>query len=156
MVVSTEIEKTTADRPHFFITYGTNSLDGLIAFRDIEYRALREHAKSRAAAQERKRSDKSGTADMFAEHHGEVNEATVDQIVEIHKSLAAADLVAALANGPMPFSSVVERLLRTYMLRETNVKDICVALSKEGKIENSWGGGNRKPSDASVIRLKAR
>jgi hypothetical protein len=40
------------------------------------------------------------------------------------------------------------------MLRETNVKDICVELAKADKIENTWGGGNRKPRDEDLIRLK--
>jgi hypothetical protein len=40
------------------------------------------------------------------------------------------------------------------MLRETNVKDICVELAATGKIERTWGGGNRKPSDDSLIKLK--
>jgi hypothetical protein len=57
------------------------------------------------------------------------------------------------SSGPMQFPQVVVRLLQAYMLRETNVKDICVDLAKAGKIENSWGGGNRKPQDDTVIRL---
>jgi hypothetical protein len=57
-------------------------------------------------------------------------------------------------NGPLHFSGVVARLLQMYMLRETNVKDICVDLAKAGKIENSWAGGNRKPHDGSIIKLK--
>ena len=40
------------------------------------------------------------------------------------------------------------------MLRETNVKDICVDLAKNGKIENTWGKGNRKPHDKDRIKLK--
>lgn len=40
------------------------------------------------------------------------------------------------------------------MLRETNVKDICVDLAKTGKIENSWGEDNRKPRDENIIKLK--
>jgi hypothetical protein len=40
------------------------------------------------------------------------------------------------------------------MLRVTNVKDICVALARTGKIENTWGGGTRKPRDEDSIKLK--
>jgi three-Cys-motif partner protein len=36
-VISTKIDKATADRPHFFITYGTKSAEGLKAFRQTEY-----------------------------------------------------------------------------------------------------------------------
>ena len=40
------------------------------------------------------------------------------------------------------------------MLRETDVKDICVNLAKAGEIENTWGSGNRKPRDENLIKLK--
>ena len=39
------------------------------------------------------------------------------------------------------------------MLRETNVKDVCVELAKMGKIENTWGTGGRKPTDQTMIKL---
>ena len=152
-VVSTRIDKSTAERPHFFITYGTKSRDGLKAFRDTEYAALREHAKNRAKASERKRAEKTRTDDLFVEHHAEMRETTIDAIVEEQKFRARERLLVELARGPVKFAQVLESLLKTFMVRETNVKDICVALAKEGTIENSWGGGNRKPNDVSVIRL---
>jgi hypothetical protein len=69
--------------------------------------------------------------------------------------LASAQLLAALAkSGPLLFSDVLVALLQSHMLRETNVKDICVALAKEGKIENTWGNGNRKPRQESLIKLR--
>ena len=37
-----------------------------------------------------------------------------------------------------------------------NQEDICVDLAKAGKIENTWGGGNRKPHDGSTIRLSTK
>lgn len=54
-VVSTKIDRATVDRPHFFITYGTKSLEGLKVFRQTEYDALRQHEKNRANAKERTR-----------------------------------------------------------------------------------------------------
>jgi three-Cys-motif partner protein len=152
-VVSTRIDKSTAERPHFFITYGTKSREGLKAFRDTEYAALRKHAGSRAEASERKRAEKTRTDDLFAEHHAGIREATIDGIVEEQKNHARDYLLTALARSPLKFVQVWEELLKSFMLRETNVKDICVALANEGKIENSWGGGNRKPNDTCVIKL---
>jgi three-Cys-motif partner protein len=153
-VVSTRIDKSTADRPHFFITYGSKSREGLIAFRDTEYAALREHEKNRSDASERKRAEKTGSSDLFASFHAEMREATIDAIVEEHKERASGRLLTVLERrGLLKFTQVVDGLLRSFMLRETNVKDICVALAKEGKIENSWGGGNRKPKDDCIIRL---
>lgn len=154
-VISTKIDKATAERPHFFITYGTKSPDGLKAFREIEYKALREHIKSRVNVQEKKREERSGTVDLFAGYQAEIQEGTVDEIVEEQKKLATADLLAMLASGPLSFSEVVARLLQKYLLRETNVKDICVDLAKTGHIANTWGTGNRKPKDSTIIKLAA-
>jgi three-Cys-motif partner protein len=154
-VISTKIDRATAERPHFFIVYGTKSPDGLKAFREIEYRALREHEKNRAKAKEKNREQKTGMGDLFTDHEVEVKEATIGEIVEEQKSLATTELMARIDKGPMPFSTVVVLLLQAYMLRETNVKDICRELAKSGTIENTWGGGNRKPQDKDMIRLKA-
>ena len=52
-VVSTNIDKATAERTHFFIAYGTKSIDGLKAFREAEYAGLREHLKNRVNAKEK-------------------------------------------------------------------------------------------------------
>lgn len=155
-VISTKIEKATADRPHYFIAYGTKSPDGLITFRQTEYEALREHERNRANAKEKKREERSNIGDLFAGHHAEVQGATIDEIVDEQKALASAELMAILTlHGQLCFSTVVVRLLQAYMLRETNIKDICVDLAKAGKIENTWGVGSRKPRDENMIELKS-
>lgn len=154
-VVSTKIEKSTADRPHFFIAYGTKDKNGLIAFRETEYKALREHTKDRANAKERKREERSQTSDLFSGYQAQVQEATFEDIVEAQKELASQDLINILESGKaITFSDAVVALLQSYMLRETNIKDICVDLAKAGLVENTWGGGNRKPQDDAVIKLK--
>ena len=72
-VISTKIDKMTAERPHFFIAYGTKSLDGLKTFRQTEYDALREHEKNRANVKEKKREEQSNMADLFAGHQAAVS-----------------------------------------------------------------------------------
>lgn len=123
-------------------------------FRDTEYAALREHARNRATAKERLREEETRTTDMFAAHNIDAQEATLDDLVEEQK-LQAKDMLIALLkqNGPTQFGRLVSELLQIYILRETNVKDICVDLAKAGTIENTWGGGNRKPRDTDLIRL---
>lgn len=154
-VISTKIDKATSERPHFFITYGTKNVEGLKTFREIEYAALRAHVKSRATAKEKKREAKSKIGDLFAGHDAEVQEASIEEIVEEQKAAASADLVKALTQqGPLSFADVLVRLLQVFMLRETNVKDICVDLAEGRIIDNTWGGGNRKPRDTDIIRLK--
>jgi three-Cys-motif partner protein len=155
-VISTKIDKATAERPHFFIAYGTKSSAGLKAFRQTEYDALRKHAMNRATAKEKKREEQSNTVDLFAGYHAEMQEATIDQIVEEQKELASDELMAILQRrGPTSFFSAVVDLIQAYMLRETNIKDICVDLAKADKIENTWGGRDRKPSGENEIRLKS-
>jgi three-Cys-motif partner protein len=156
-VISTKIDKSTVERPHFFIAYGTKSWDGLKTFRQTEYDALRQHARSRAHARERQREERSGTPDLFVGHQANVQETTIDQIVDEQKALASRILQALLRErGAQPFRYVAAQLLQAYMLRETNVKDICVDLSKAGVIEKTWPGGNRKPSDETTIKLTER
>jgi three-Cys-motif partner protein len=152
-VVSTKIDKATVERPHFFIAYGTKSHEGLKAFRETEYTALKEHSKNRGLAKERRREEKTGSIDLFAGYDGQVEEASLDVIIEAQIASARRSLVEMLKEGSLPFAHAVARLLRTYMLRETNVKDLCVALAKEGVIQNTWRDGSRKPNESHVIHL---
>jgi hypothetical protein len=56
--------------------------------------------------------------------------------------------------GPISFLEMWEMILPVYMLRVTNVKDVCVDLAKSGKIEQTWSGRARKPSDQDRLELK--
>jgi three-Cys-motif partner protein len=154
-VVSTKIDRPTADRPHFFIAYGTKSRDGLKEFRQTEYDALKLNARDRAGAKERKRENRSGSSDLFSGLEADIQETTIDEIVEEQKALASHDVLDFLREfGSMPSSGLWEMILQVYMLRVTNVKDICVDLAKGGLIEQAWGGRPRKPRDQDTIRLK--
>ena len=155
-VISTKIDKAATEQPHFFIAYGTKSLEGLKAFRQAEYDSLRKHEKNRANAKERLREERTNMSDLFAGHQSSIKEATIDEIVGEQMKLASTTLMVTLSTTlTLPFSSVLVALLEPYMLRETNVKDICVALANAVKIENTWGSGSQKPQDDSIIKLMA-
>lgn len=152
-VISTRIDKATAERPHFYLAYGTKSPNGLKTFRETEYAALRAHARNRANARERKREEDLKTPDFFA-GHAEVQEASIDDVVEQQKQAASSALVEALSKSKsMRFDRAMFPLLERFMIRETDVKDICVDLADRGVIENSWGGGNRKPQDRTALTI---
>jgi hypothetical protein len=141
----------------FFIAYGTKSWDGLKTFRQTEYDALREHARNRANAKERQREERSGTSDLFTGLLASDQEITIDQIVDEQKKIASEALREILkTQGPTSFQRAAAQLLQAHMLRETNIKDICVDLAKADVVENNWGSGNRKPKEATVVRLKAK
>lgn len=152
-VVSTKIDKNTEDRPHFFLAYATKDRAGLKAFREIEYKALKEHARNRSTAKERKREHKTGSIDLFAAFDADVQASSINTIVEGQKTLARAHLIELLKGRTMRFSEAVDVLLQRFILRETNVKDICMDLGRSKEIENTWGGGVRKPKDESLIQL---
>lgn len=153
-VVSTKIDKNTQNRPHFFLAYATKDRAGLKAFRQTEYEALRKHARARSAAMTRKREIKSAAMELFAEFDADRQEASIDELVAEQKELAKERLLKMLGEAKsLPFTEVVDALLQAFMLRETNVKDICVDLAQEGKIAKSWGTGGRKPNDQTQITL---
>lgn len=155
-VVSTRIDKPTKDRPHFFIVYGTKDRAGLIAFRQIEYSALREHEKSRSLAKSKKRANDLGMDDMFSDHHASLREDTIDELILEQKQLASVSLLEVLKIHPkIKFKNVVSAVLEANILRETNVKDICVDLALSGILENTWEPKTRKPHDDDLINLSA-
>jgi len=155
-VVSAKIERATTDRTHFSIMYATKQLAGLKVFRETEYSALKFHSRNRAAAQERRREKRTGISDMFPETHATVKETSIYEHIAEQSTTASATLLQILErNGEVGFEKVLSEILERYMLRETNVKDMCLELAKTGKIENTWGKGNRKPRDTSIIRLIA-
>ena len=103
-----------------------------------------------------KRPRTSGIANLFRDFDADVQETTIDEIVEEQKALAAQETLKMLRErGSRSFVNIWETILRGHMLRVTNVKDICVHLAKAGLIENTWGGGNRKPQDQDTIKLKS-
>jgi three-Cys-motif partner protein len=156
-VVSTRIDKPAADRPHFFITYATSHPEGLKTFRQTEYAALKEQVKYRASARERRREESFHIVDMFSARHDNLGETSIDQLVDEQKSLAQQNLMDSLSGQPeRSFDEVVTSLLETFMLRETDVKDLCVALARAGQIENTWGGRGRKPKGDDKIKLTRR
>jgi len=153
-VVSTKIDKSIQNRPHFFLAYGTKDRAGLKAFREIEYSALRVHARARSAAKTRHREAKTGTLELFGEFEATHREASIDTIVAEQKQLGKEHLLGILSDvSSMPFERAVDALLQAFMLRETDVKDICVDLAQEHKIKRSWGSLPRKPKDGMQITL---
>ncbi|MBV9785589.1 MAG: three-Cys-motif partner protein TcmP [Acidisphaera sp.] len=155
-VLSTRIAKL-ADRPHFSIAYGTRSPAGLRAFREIEYSALRDHDVRRSQAKMAISHQKTGQPDMFAAADLMLPN-SMDTIVAAQRLLAKPWLAAYLRehSRAAKFSEIWEVVLPAFVLRVTDVKDICVELAKEGLIKAPWREEvprKHKPSDHHVIEL---
>lgn len=80
----------------------------------------------------------------------------MDEVIEQQKQNAKPYVLQLLERhgGRMEFPILRTLILESFMLRETNVKDICVELAEAGKISASWkAGGRRKPGDDDIIIL---
>jgi three-Cys-motif partner protein len=121
-VISTKIDKSTVDVPHFFLAYGTKSRAGLKQFRQTEYDALKDHARNRGAAKERKREERTGSLDLFHGLEADAHEANIEELIVEQKKLATACVQKILSEkSSLKFPAVVDAVLQAHMLRETNV-----------------------------------
>jgi hypothetical protein len=77
----------------------------------------------------------------------------IDEFVSMQMASARDSILTMLMDRPRKFADVWVSVLAQFVLRITNVKDICVALANEKAIENTWGGGKRKPRDEDFIAL---
>jgi three-Cys-motif partner protein len=156
-VLSTCIDKSTADRPHFAIAYGTRSPKGLKAFRQVEYDALRDHGKRRVEAKQERQEARTGQRSLFGA--GDLPAPnSLDTIVagNREKALIWTKEYLPTHRSPVKFTQICAAILELFMLRETDVKDICVDLSKSGVIKAPWRDEvpkKQKPHDHHLIEL---
>jgi three-Cys-motif partner protein len=154
-VLSTTIEKATADRPHFSIAYGTHSSKGLRAFRQVEYDALRGHTKRRVEAKLQKENKRRGQDSLFvADDLPEIN--SIEQVVAANKLHARSWIENIVRNQPTTFTAICDSVLERFMLRETDVKNICVDLANDGTIKSPWKNETpklHKPHGHHLIEL---
>lgn len=153
-VLSATIEKTEADRPHFSLVYGTRNRAGLIAFRDVQVAAMKGHAERKAAARDKREVSRTGQGLLFSDSIASGANELAQRASGERRSAKA--LILEFARRPIPstFAAVVDEILQRYMLRETDVKNLCVDLAEEGKIAAPWKNeGLRKPRDSHVIEF---
>jgi hypothetical protein len=65
--------------------------------------------------------------------------------------------VLGQARRPLRFRDLCLQVLEIFRLRETNIKDICVDLGRQGVICEPWrdAGPRNKPKDADLIKLES-
>jgi three-Cys-motif partner protein len=154
-VLSTRIDKSTADRPHFCIAYGTRAPAGLKAFREVEATALKGHHQLRAKAKQNKRETRTGQNELFSSEL--IPETSFEHLIESNCEQAKEWIITLLRSrgSSIQFGVLVLNVLERFLLRETNVKNLCVQLAHAGLIDNTWKIANRqKPYDGSPIALR--
>jgi hypothetical protein len=128
----------------------------LKAFREVEASALKGHHQLRAKAKQTKREIRTGQNELF--NSDMIPETSFEQIVEEESQAAQKWIVARLKerNTSIQFGVLMLQVLELFVLRETNVKDVCVQLAKDGLIDNTWKPTSKnKPYDGSRIVLKS-
>ncbi|MBZ5759135.1 MULTISPECIES: three-Cys-motif partner protein TcmP [Rhizobium] len=137
-VLNTPIEKIS-DRTHFHIVYGTRSVEGLAAYRQVEYQALKGHGMRRAAAREINRENRTGQPDLFGpDISASLAGLSIDAQISDIKEDAKGWLRDQLPSCPKPFSEIWPMMLDQYMLRKTDAKQICAELGRSGIIKETW------------------
>jgi hypothetical protein len=110
---------------------------------------------TKVGAKSRKQEAKSGLKDLFTEHEAGVQAESIEEIASSDMKRARPEIVEMLhRHGVLEFTKIAGPLMEKYMLREPNVKDLLVELARDGLVENTWGGGNRKPKEHDSIHLK--
>lgn len=155
-VLSTPIEKIS-DRTHFHIVYGTRSRDGLEAYRDVEYNALKDHGMRRAVARQRLQETKTGQFGLFGIDDNDtasMAELSMEAQIASIRSQAKDWVRHQLPSCPKPFAEIWPSMLDQFMLRKTDAKQICAELGKAGEINETWrvnGSRRRTPDDSDTI-----
>lgn len=157
-VVATKIDQATADRPHYFLAYGTRNWNGLKAFRDAEYTSLKDHEQNRLAAKLAKKEAKSGQSDLFGPGEAQIGK-SFDALVADQMEAAKPAAIAILQKrgGVEKFDTLAAFLMTDFMLRLTNVKTVIKELADVGLIEATWKQENsrrQKPNEDDLIVLK--
>jgi hypothetical protein len=127
---------------------------GLKAFREVEASALKGHHQLRAKAKQANREIRTGQNELFSSDL--IPETSFEQIIEENSQAAQKWIVALLKtrNSSIQFGVLVLQVLELFVLRETNVKDVCVRLAQDGLIDNTWKPASKnKPYDGSPITL---
>ena len=148
-VLSTKIEKTLERRTHFSIVYATRKYMGLKTFREVEYKALRAHESHLSAARTDAKAIKTGQQSFFPET------GTFDSFQESSRQNARKFMAyRIMSENRLRFESLAAETMEKFMVRETDVKDLCVDLAKRGKIEATWklrGSKFQKPDQNDLL-----
>ena len=148
-VLSTKIEKTLERRTHFSIVYATRKYMGLKTFREVEYKALRAHEGHLSAARTDAKATKTGQQSFFPET------GALDSLQESSRQNAREFIAARVMSATdLRFQLLAAETMEKFMVRETDVKDLCVELAKRGEIQATWklrGSKFQKPDQNDLM-----
>lgn len=135
-VTSTQIKKPLAERTYFYLVYATRHWKGLVEFREVEKKTIREQSDVRVAARIANRADQTGMDDMFGTSGNEAD--LFSEGAERSKRLASArtrlhELLAT--NQRMSYEEILGAMLEERLVWASDIKAWIVDMCKNGTAE---------------------
>jgi three-Cys-motif partner protein len=148
----TKILKPLSDRTYFHLVYATRHPKGLIEFRAVEKRLLKEQEHVRADAKQDSRIEKSGQEELFRDADAGLR--ALEAEVATNRTRAGDLLMSVLEErSPRRFEDVLPRMLETPMVDKSTAKTIMSDLRNEGRIGiDGMKPKQRLPDDGCLIR----
>ncbi|MGR3484454.1 MAG: three-Cys-motif partner protein TcmP [Paracoccaceae bacterium] len=143
-VCESPIAMEESARPYFWLIYGSRSAAGVEVLRDVENEALRTHEERISLKREGHETD------LFGEASRGIHTARRRDAIA-----AAPDYIEQLLDhrGSVPFNEAYGMIGSLLSIRMTVLKDICVDLAKQGRLEATWKSrGGRKPGKDDQLR----
>lgn len=155
-VISMPVSKPKSDRTHFILAFGTNSIHGMIEFRDAERRAQHHHAAVKAQLRDDQADQ--GQLRLFETAKPSAEYKLKQQFERLKRSAREHIVEVSLAKRPeIKFEYLAAELLERFPLRMTEIRQLCAELAQEGVIEPSWkrrGTRKQKPDLQDMIQLR--
>ena len=155
-VVSTVVLHPDRDRTHYHLIYATRSDAGLIAFRDVEAKALPQQQQIRAE----KRRKKDQADDQIQLFEDDVLDASVSdyvtELMERYGALAEADAESRLKRGrPVPYDDLLSAALQFPTYSEKRLKEWIDDRRRAGHVQvDGLQGREYKPKRGKNHRIR--
>ncbi len=138
-VTSTRILKPTVDRTYFYLIYGTRHWKGLLEFRDVEKRFVREQERVRLTAKQRRRVEKTGQSELFSEpsistssrslyeeRQNNIQNAIdrLKELIRTNQRIKYEDILGSLLELPLVWQSDVNELIMSLRGTELDIEGL--------------------------------
>jgi three-Cys-motif partner protein len=119
-VTSTRILKPLSDRTYFHLVYATRNPKGILEFRHVERKTVKEQDAIRGAAQREHRETKTGQSELAFEHAGGLSHTTQDERTRRLQE-AKERLFTILRHGPICYEQLQPRILELPLVWNTDL-----------------------------------
>lgn len=152
-VLCSRIRRSTAERTHFYLFYGTRHQRGLTEFRAVERKAAQAEEPARIQAKSDKQLSSSGEPPLFAAT--DLDRPRPIEVIRAPEITKAQSWLRSqiAARGWMTYTSAMEGALERFALTEPELKDALLAIQADGDITFAGMKARaRKPSEGVTIQ----